>query len=45
MILDSAGLDLCRKHFEPHYYKTGAKEKRQRLIKKLNPLPTIIDPE
>ena len=26
---------ICRKHFEPHYYKTGAKGKRYRLIKKL----------
>ena len=36
---------ICRKHFELHYYKTRAKGKRQRLIKKLNPVPTIFDPE
>ena len=36
---------ICRKHFEPHYYKTGAKGKRYRLIKKLKPVPTIFDPE
>ena len=36
---------ICRKHFEPHYYKTGAQGKRYRLVKKLNPVPTIFDPE
>ena len=36
---------ICRKHFEPHYYKTVAKGKRYRLIKKLKPVPTIFDPE
>ena len=36
---------ICRKHFEPHYYKTGAKGKRYRLIKKLKPVPTIFDRE
>ena len=35
----------CRKHFERHYYKTGAKGKQYRLIKKLKPVPTIFDPE
>ena len=41
----SKKLCICRKHFEPHYYKTGANGKRHRLIKKLNPVPTIFDPE
>ena len=36
---------ICQKHFEPHYYKTGAQGKRYRLVKKLNPVPTIFDPE
>ena len=36
---------ICRKHFEPHYYKTGTEGKRYRLIKKLKPVPTIFDPE
>ena len=36
---------ICRKHFEPHYCKTGTNGKRHRLIKKLNPVPTIFDPE
>ena len=36
---------ICRKHFEPRYYKTGAKRKRYRLIKMLKPVPTIFDPE
>ena len=34
-----------RKHFEPHYYKTGAQGKRYRLVKKLKAGPTIFDPE
>ena len=36
---------ICQKHFEPHYYKTGAQGKRYRLVKKLKPVPTIFDPE
>ena len=36
---------ICRKHFELHYYKTGAEGKQYRLIKKLKPVPTIFDPE
>ena len=36
---------ICRKQFEPHYYKTGAQSKRYRLVKKLKPVPTIFDPE
>ena len=36
---------ICRKHFEPDYCKTGTNGKRHRLIKKLNPVPTIFDPE
>ena len=36
---------MCRKHFEPHYYKTGAQGKRYRLVKKLKPMLTIFDPE
>ena len=37
---------ICRKHFfEPHYYKTGAEGKRQRLAKKLKPMSTIFDLE
>ena len=36
---------ICRKHFEPHYYKIGTKGKGCRLIKKLKPAPTIFDPE
>ena len=36
---------ICRKHFEPKYYKTGAQGKRYRLLKNLKPVPTIFDPE
>ena len=36
---------ICREHFEPRYYKTGAQGKRYRLAKKLKPVPTIFDPE
>ena len=36
---------ICRKHFELHYYKTGAKGKRYRSIKKLKPVATIFDVE
>ena len=35
---------ICRKHFEPRYYKRGAQGKRYRLVKKLKPAPTIFDP-
>ena len=35
---------ICRKHFEPQYYKKGAQGKRYRLVKKLKPVPTIFDP-
>ena len=56
MILESFELDLWtekagnrrRNHtyvYEPHYCKTGTNGKRHRLIKKLNPVPTIFDPE
>ena len=34
---------ICRKHFESHYYKTGTRGKRCRLIQKLKPVPTIFD--
>ena len=36
---------ICRKHFEPHYYKTGAQGKRYTLVKKLKPVPTLFDLE
>ena len=36
---------ICRKHFEPHYYKTGVPGKRYRLVKKLKPMPTIFYPK
>ena len=56
MILESFELDLWtekagnrrRNHtyvYEPHCCKTGTNGKRHRLIKKLNPVPTIFDPE
>ena len=34
-----------RKHFESHYYKTGAQGKRCSLVKKLKLVPTIFVPE
>ena len=36
---------ICRKHFEPHYYKTEPRGKRYRLVKKLKPVATNFDPE
>ena len=36
---------ICQKHFEPHYYKLGAQRKRYGLVKKLNPVATIFEPE
>ena len=36
---------ICRKHFERHYYKTGAQGKRYRLVNKLKPVATIFDLE
>ena len=36
---------ICQKHFEPHYYKLGAQRKRYGLVKKLNPVVTIFEPE
>ena len=36
---------ICRKHFEPHYYKTGAQGKGYGLVKRLKPVPIIFDPE
>ena len=36
---------ICRKHCEPHYYKSRTKGKRYKLIKKLKPVPTIFDSE
>ena len=36
---------ICRKHFEPHYYKTEAQGKGYRLVKKSNPVATNFDPE
>ena len=38
-------LCICQKHFELHYYKTGAKRKRYRLVKNLRLVLTIFDTE
>lgn len=35
---------ICKKHFEPKYFKKGENNKRYRLIKKLKPVPTIYNP-
>ena len=35
---------ICKKHFEPKYYKKGETNNRYRLIKELKPVPTIFDP-
>ena len=36
---------ICKRHFEPKYFKTGATNARYRLIKGLKPVPTIRDPD
>ena len=35
---------ICKKHFEPKYYKKGENNKHHRLNKNMKPVPTIFDP-
>ena len=41
----SKKLCICPKHLLPHYFETATQGKRYRLVMKLNPAPTIFDPE
>ena len=36
---------ICKRHFEPKYFKTGSTNARYRLVKGLKPVPTIRDPD
>ena len=36
---------VCKKHFEPKYVRVSDENGRDRLIRKLKPVPTILDPD
>ena len=36
---------VCKKHFEPRYVRVSDENGRDRLIRKLKPVPTILDPD